>query len=52
MEVKRSGYIKNVKQKLAIVFEIVDIRPINFYFILKVKKIFKKDVEAISACLY
>ena len=35
--VKESGQIKRVKRKLAAAFEIVDMRPINFYLGLKVE---------------
>lgn len=33
---KNSGKISQVKEKLTAIFEIVDIKPISFYFSLKV----------------
>lgn len=46
MGVKKSGVIKQVKKKLSITYNMVDIGPISFYLSLKVekndiKKIFK-----------
>lgn len=38
MRVKNSEIVKRVKQKLTTPFEIVDIRPISFYFGLKIDR--------------
>lgn len=42
MKVKRLGYIEKMKQKLAAVFKMINIKPINFYQSLKVEKNHKK----------
>lgn len=42
MGIKRSGHIKNVKKKIAAIFEMVDMGPISFYLGLKVEKAYQK----------
>lgn len=36
--IKKLDYVKKVKQKFAIIQEIIDIKPISFYLGLKVEK--------------
>lgn len=52
MRMKKSDYIKKVKQELAAAFEMVNIGLINFYLGLKVKSNYEKKTLKIFQPTY
>lgn len=52
MGMKSSGYIERIKRELVVKFDMMNIRSINFYLGLKVKRDHQKQILKLSQLVY
>lgn len=52
MKFKEKKIIEQLKIKLALIFKIIYMNPINFYFSLKIKRNYKKKAVKLSKPAY